>query len=448
MTSPRSRLPRRRFLQAAGLGALSLPMLPSLVSAQSGGGKPPKRLIFFYSANGTVVNKWNPGGDGGADFTLSEILSPLEGMRDKITLVEGLDMSAVREGPGSAHQRGMGGLLTGMPMLSGNFTGGGNASCGWASGPSVDQHIVSVIKPPTKFPSLQLGVRATGGENRVTMVYEGSDKPILMDNDPYNVFRRVFSDFDKDAVALERLRLQRRSVLDAVSGDFTSLTQRAPAEDRARLQAHAESIRSIEERLAAPIDGAQCDPPTIEGDRISVDNDKNVPQILKLQMDMLVHALKCDLTRVASVQLGRATSGIKYSWLGVNDGHHSISHEGDGNQAAQDRLTKINRWTTEQFAYLIESLEAIKEADGSSLLDNTIVIWGNSLGKGNNHTFKDIPFVMAGSCQGFFKTGWHQKYGSRPHNDLLVSVCQAMGMEENTFGHANHCTGAATELHK
>ncbi len=433
-------LSRRRFLQAAG-ASVALPLLPSLGYAQQS--MFPKRLVVFYSANGTVPFRWAPTG-GERNFTLSEILAPLEPYRDDILVLEGVDMRVTSKGPGAAHQRGMGAVLTGRPLNEGDFAGGGDAMSGWASGISIDQHIANERADATKFHSLQFGVRATGGQNRQTMVYAGSDQPILPDNDPYSVFDRVFSDLDTDPFDLERTRLRRASVLDHVMGDLGKLNQKIAASDRERVDAHLESVRRIETRLSTPQEVITCTAPSL-GTRIDPDAQDNFPDVGKLQMDQLVTALSCDLTRVATIQFSRATSGQRYDFLGVTDSHHSLSHEGDNNGAAQNDLVKINTWLCEQFAYLIGQMKAIPEGDGT-LLDHSVVVWVNSLGKGNSHTRNDIPVVMAGSCHGFFDTGRFLEFGDEPHNNLLVSLAQAMDVNINTFGDPDFCTGPIQAL--
>ena len=435
-------LSRRRFLQSLGAASVALPLLPSMGYGQTT--QFPKRLVVFYSANGTVPSRWIPSGTEN-NWQLSEILQPLAPYKDDLLVLEGVDMRVTTTGPGAAHQRGMGAILTGRPLNEGTFTGGGDALSGWGSGISVDQHIANVRNDPTKFHSLQFGVRATGGENRQTMVYAGSDQPILPENDPYAMFNRAFSDLNADPFDLERIRIRRQSVLDFVKTDLTALNNKVSAQERARLDAHFESVRRLEDRLANPGDLTTCVAPDLGADQINVTAQENYPAVAQMQMDLLVNALACDLTRVATIQMSRATSGQRYDFLGFTDSHHELSHEGDDNTAAQDKLAMINTWLAEQFAYLIGLMKAIPEGDGT-LLDNSVVVWVNSLGKGNSHTRNDVPIVMAGSCQGYFNTGRFLEYGDTPHNNLLVSLANAMDVNDQIFGDPAFCTGPIANL--
>ncbi|HMJ55083.1 MAG TPA: DUF1552 domain-containing protein [Polyangiaceae bacterium] len=175
-----------------------------------------------------------------------------------------------------------------------------------------------------------------------------------------------------------------------------------------------------------------------------------MPTIGKLQMDIAAAALACDLTRVLTLQWTYAESTQTFPVLGINEAHHVMSHAGDTDAAAQEKLTQINVWYAEQFAYLLGKLASYKEGDGT-LLDNTAVLWCIEVGKGNNHAHRDLPFLLAGSCGGYFRTGRFVDYmaggaAGHPHNNLLVSLAQAMGTKDTTFGDPAHCTGPLPNL--
>jgi hypothetical protein len=126
----------------------------------------------------------------------------------------------------------------------------------------------------------------------------------------------------------------------------------------------------------------------------------------------------------------------------VNEEHHELSHAGDNDTATTEKLVKINVWHSEQLKYMLDALSAAKEPDGSSMLDSSLILWGNELGAGNTHTYKNIPWVIAGSAGGALRTGRQINYKDQPHNNLLVSVCNAMGFDDvKTFGIPGVCTG-------
>jgi hypothetical protein len=173
----------------------------------------------------------------------------------------------------------------------------------------------------------------------------------------------------------------------------------------------------------------------------------NFPAAGKLHMDIFVAAFACGLTRIGTLQWGGSTSEQQFPWLGINSGHHTMSHVGDGDLGNMAQLVKINNWYAQQFAYLLGKLDAIQEGTGT-LLDNSIVAWTNELSKGNTHSSHNIPWVLAGSAGGYFRTGRFIQYATeQPHNNLLVSFMNAMGLaNETTFGERAVCTGPLTGL--
>jgi Protein of unknown function (DUF1552) len=164
------------------------------------------------------------------------------------------------------------------------------------------------------------------------------------------------------------------------------------------------------------------------------------------QIDLLVLALACGQTRVASLQWSRSVSQVRFTWLGISDTHHGLSHMPDTDPDSQTKLTLINQWYASQFANLITKLKSYPEGDGT-LFDRCLLFWCNELGKGNIHSRNDAPYVLAGSAGGALKTGRLLQYpGDVPHNNLLVSLLQIMGLPDTTFGKPEWCTGPLSGL--
>jgi hypothetical protein len=166
--------------------------------------------------------------------------------------------------------------------------------------------------------------------------------------------------------------------------------------------------------------------PTLNGNIDVLAND-NFPALSRLQIDLLVGALACDATRVASLQYARGLAPTRFSWLGIGEEHHELSHAGDSDDVANDKLTQINAWYAGELAYLLTKLASVPEGDGT-LLDNCMVVWGNELAKGNAHNHYPVPFVIAGGAGGYLDPGRVVDCGDTPHNRLLVSICHAMGL--------------------
>jgi hypothetical protein len=447
------KLRRRELL--AGLGGLGL--LPLAGARAARADQAPRRLIVFYTPNGTVGPEWRPRG-GEADFTFGRILAPLAPWRSKLLVLGGVDMALADAGFGSHHTRGIGGLLTGRRTLMGNFRSAGPPTAGWASGISIDQHIARTAGASTRFRTLELGVRVIDAEVRGRVSYLGPNQPVPPMESPYDFFDRIFAGggapgSDQDGRA-ERLRLQRKSVLDFLGQELAAVRTHVGTDDRARIDAHLESVRDIERRLLAGGTGpgsapaAGCATPAL-APRMDVQASENLPAVGRLHMDLLAAAFRCDLARVATLQWTHAESNQTFPFLGLTGQHHAMSHAGDGDLAAQESLTRINVFYAEQLAYLLDRLAATREGD-RTLLDNTVVLWANEVGKGNNHAHRDLPFLLAGSAGGHFRTGRFVDYQARgrsqPHNNLLVSLANAMGLADTTFGDPEHCTGPLPDL--
>lgn len=455
----KSMLSRRAFLRGAGGVAVSLPLLQAMGCSRGEKslvvGKEqlnaegiPKRIIILFSANGTLHDRWAPTG-GETDFALSEILAPLERHKGDIVILDGVDMQSAYNGPGDGHQKGMGHLLTGTELQEGDlFEGGGNAGkVGWGGGISVDQEIANHIGNATKFKSLQFGVQNGNPTVWSRMSYSGPGTALPPEDDPREALSRIFGDIGEDPFGIQERVAKRQTVLDAVQEDYKRLNAKLGGEDRQRLEVHLEAIREIERGLGLGADiGGACEKPTISAPGDVYAND-NYPVVSKIQMDLLVMALACDLTRVASLQFSRSVSNVRMTWLDnpVPDGHHSLSHAGDSDGVAMDKIARINVWYAEQFAYLLDRLKAVPEGDGT-MLDNTVVVWGNELGRGNSHTRNNIPFVLAGRAGGALQTGRYLKFDDVPHNNLHVSLLNMMGVDTNTFGNPAYCTGPLSGL--
>ncbi len=436
-------LSRRRFLETLGAGSIALSCLKtSRLMAQNA--PLPKRLIVIFTPNGTIPEAWGADGDR-TNFTLRPILADLAPHKDQLVVLQGVDMLSAYSGPGDGHQQGMGHLLTGVELLPGDIKGGCE-DCPAASFPSdisVDQAIANHLGNDTRFRSLELGVLVSGGENTWNrMSSRGPGQPLPPESDPSRVFDRVFADLSADPFGLAQKRALKKSVLDYVYRDFTAVKNRVSSEERQRIELHETTLRDIERRLQNPgTIGVTCRAPD-RPEKLDVRSHDNAPALGKLQMDLMVMALACDLTRVASLMWTNSVGQLSFPWLGINDRQHDLSHEGDSNLIARDKLVKMNTWYSQQFKYLLDRLAETPEGDGF-LIDNTLVLWGNELGVGNSHTRNNVPFLLAG---GPIRKGQFLTFDKRPHNDLLLSVCHALGLSRSTFGDVRFNTGPISEI--
>jgi hypothetical protein len=424
---------RRQFLRDLGLGAAVLPFLgnlPSLGFANTSRRK--QRLVVMFSPNGIVPSRFWPDVEG-PSFELKEILTPLEPFHDRTMVLQGV-CDKVR-GDGDNHMRGMGCLLTGAELFPGNIQGGSHTPAGWASGLSIDQeiknHLQAQPETRTRFGSLEFGVIVPERADTWTrMVYTGPNKPLAPIDDPYQMFQKLYGRM-KDQQSL-------KSVLDELQEDLRTLGSQISAEDRRLLDEHATFVREMEQQLRTgstpEIDHAV---PELEPG-VKDDND-NMPKISKMQIDLLVNSFAADFARVATLQYTNSVGQARMRWLGISEGHHDLSHSPDSDEAAQEKLTQINTWYCEQLAYLARRLAETPEPGGEgSLLDNTLIVWSNELGKGNSHTLDNIPFVLVGNGLDF-RMGRALKYPKVPHNRLLISLAHGFGHHIERFGKPDFC---------
>jgi hypothetical protein len=426
-----TRLSRRSFLKATGGMIGALPLLESL---EAGAATTPKRLIIFFHPNGTVPHAWFPtAGASETDFTFSAIHQPLLPHKADLIFTTGIDMDSDSVGPGEPHQRGMGAVLTGTRLQQGTMVGGDGSLAGWADGISVDQEIANAIGTNTRFASLQLGVRATGSDVRMRMSYSGPARPLPPENDPLAVYQQVFSGFTQTPAELDRLRLQRRSVLDAVRGQFSSLRSKISTPDRLKLDAHLELVRDMERRLdILTTAGAACVTPA-QPPMIDAVGEDNMPLVAGLQADLMVMALACDLTRVASLQHSTGANNIRFPFLQSYADDHQLSHSGDNDTTSQNEWIMRQTWYSGRFAHLLERLKSIPEGAGT-MLDNTLILWVSDIAVGNTHSHKNMPFILAGRAGGALRTGRFLSYTNTRHNDLLTAILAAMDVPRPTFG--------------
>lgn len=439
-----TKIPNRRdFLRQLGLSSASLPFFAGLPSLQAGtgtraGGRK-QRLVIMISPNGTVPPAFWPDAEGEC-FELKEILRPLESHRNKMLVLHGL-ANQVR-GDGDSHMRGMSCLLTGKELFPGNIQGGSHTPAGWCSGISIDQelknHFQSREETRTRFGSLEFGVGVPDRADPWTrMVYAGPNKPVGAIDDPYQMFKKLYGAVkDKEHLG---------SILDDLQTDLKKLRSMVSPEDRQLLADHADFVRDMESELkAAEEQKLHHAAPELEPG-ISDTND-NIPAISRMQIDLMVNSFANDMARVATLQYTNSVGQARMRWLGINEGHHGLSHEPDDNEDAQKKLIKINIWFAEQLNYLCTKLAGTPEpgADGS-MLDHTTIVWTNELGKGNSHTLNNIPFVLLGDGLGF-KTGRCVKYDELPHNRLWLAIAHGMQHGLETFGNPKLCQGGPLDL--
>ena len=445
-----------RDLRDLGVSAMALPFLSGLPSLY--GETIPtlrkQRLVLVFSPNGTVPSRFWPD-QTGKGFECTPILKPLEPYRERMLIMKGIS-NKIR-GDGDSHMRGMSCLLTADELFPGNIQGGSHTPAGWAKGISIDQELKRFLQSRpetrTRFGSLEFGVAVPDRADPWTrMCYAGPNKPLAPISDPEQILSKLYGD--------TKNRENLASIVDGVKEDLRRVAKRLSPEDKAVLEDHLALVRDMERELAAAAGQEELEHPMPEIDPdIELVND-NTPRISRMQIDLLVNAMANDMTRIATLQFMRSVGQARMNWLGVEEGHHTLSHEPDKNEAAQEKLQKINAWFAGELAYLVKRLaETPEPGTGETMLDNTLVIWLNELGKGSSHTLNDIPFLAIGGAPGFRmgrfldfsrkeerENGEMKVVGRVPHNRLWLAVAKSMGHELETFGLQSLCDGGALDF--
>ncbi len=460
MTS-RAILKRRQFLQGFGGAAALAPFIP-LMEARGATSGYPRRLVIFYTNTGMTgryPGNWKPAG-GQTDFTFpaGSILETLAPYKDKLIVLQGVDMTSFKDSPQmGGHPTGNLNMLTGIPGLAGTqFNGGGNESGGWNGGASLDQALAQSVGKDTPFASLLLGVAVKGSASPHTrMSFSGPSMPVPPENSPYALFNRVFGGGITGSVGdpkvLERLRAEQRSVLDVVNQDLNAVRGKLGAGGKQKLDAHLTALRAVETRLSQPTPppGAGCQKPAPLGTPIDVMSENNIPLVGEMHMKLAAAALACGQTKIVTLQWGNAPTGHRMPWLTpqLSTSWHSLSHAATTDLAAQNELDRAARWLAGQYRAFLDLLKAVPEGSGT-MLDNTTVLWCTENARSNNHDWRNMPYVLAGGMGGAFRTGRYLSFTpSVPHNRLLTSLAQGMGMTSlATFGSPNYGTGPLAGL--
>ncbi len=415
-----SGLTRRVVLRGAGV-ALALPFLDSLSarSARAAISATP-RFLAYYVPNGHWMQSYTV--PAGALNVLSETLTPLSAIKAKVLVLLGLDRAYGMTVAG--HASGTTSFLT---CRQAKTTQGSDV----VGGISVDQLMAPVLSAGRRFPSLQLGIDGGSALGNCdtgfacaytrTISWSGPTSPMGKLSKPEAAFTYLFGDGDPSATAAEQMKRSKynASVLDAVLDQLKTISVKAGADDKVTLDAYATNVRQVESQIASMgTAGCTASLPAPAAGLSPFEQELNVFH------DLMVLAFQCDLTRVITFMLGNGLSLRSYAFL--NNGtfssraHHEISHHG-GNVANTSLLKVIDRFEVQQFANFLQKLDAVKDASGQTLLDSTVVLYGNEIADGDAHTRTGIPTIVAGGA-GLLRTGRAIDYASKPMANLYVAL--------------------------
>ena len=440
-------LPRRTVLR--GMGSLvALPLLGAMVPALTATGRtaasPISRLGFFYAPNGMFLPNFHPTGNGGRDYKITRILSPLKDYREQMIVVSGLSNNGLvspNEG-GGVHTRAQGGRRSGVLPKR---TEGADIE----AGKTVDQFAADVLGKDTSLRSLELTTESnfTVGncENGYSCTYQNSTSwrspttPLYHERDPRVVFQRLFGDGGSVEARLAQMQTD-RSILDSVTDSINQLERKLGPSDRVMMEEYLDAVREIERRIQRTVQNNASGPlPTAQ-------QPAGLPDTYEEHVDtlfeMLVLAYQADITRVSCFQMARELSGRTYPHIGVPEGHHTVSHH-QLNPHNIEQYTKINIHQVSLFSKLIERMHNTPDGDGS-LLDHSIMMYGTGMGDGDHHTPYNLPVILVGGGSGKMKGGRHIKYAMHtPFMNLGLTLLDKVGVQVDSISDS---TGLLTNL--
>lgn len=424
-------LPRRTFLRGAG-ASVALPLLDAMVPSMTAQAKTAaagvRRLGFVYIPMGSNISMWTPRSEGDLS-ELSPTLSPLEPVKDQLTVITNLELKNAYPGTHATSNAAF------LSAAKAKWT----ESTDYHLGITVDQVAAKQIGQETQLPSLEMAMdllKTVGQcDNGFACVYQNNlswsspTTPLPAEAHPRIVFERLFGEGGTSAERRAALR-RKASLLDFVNDDIARLQGKLGGADRAKVGEYLDTVREVERRIQR----AEAD--TADSRLPDLDRPIGVPieyaDHAKLMFDLQVLALQGDVTRVISFQLAREASNRTYPEAGVPDPHHPTSHHGNRPEKLA-KIAKINQFHVSLFAYFLERLKETREGDGT-LLDHSLYMYGSGMGNPNVHDHTNLPILVAGGAAGRMKGGRHIRYReAAPLANLHLTMLDKVGVRLDSF---------------
>jgi hypothetical protein len=414
------------MLRGIGGAVICLPALECLGEVTDKN-PPPVRFGAMFMPNGVNPPDWLPKGVG-KDFELSPILAPLKDLRSNITVVSNL----MNETPSSDHIKLTSAFLCGQNHV------------GQKSEASIDHLIAQKIGAGSRVPHLRLGTEPPRAQGYLTCsnISWNEDNVLLAPElNPRVAFDRMFRDFSSPEA--RRKAQNQRSILDAVLDRSKSLRRDLSAYDKQKMDQYFSSIRELEERLnkiiTPPVKAPGEWTPSLAAEettkfRPAEEVPDNAEQYMDALIDIMILGMWTDTTRVATLMMGHGLSRKNFAFLdGVNNDHHVTSHHRNNPQLIEEYKI-ISRWHVQRLQRMMDKMALIDEG-GSSLLDNSLMLFGAGMSQGNTHSGSNIPILLAGKAGGAMKTGRHiQTAENTQHSNFLLSVLHKMGVGRERYG--------------
>ena len=424
-------LNRRFFLKGAGISLL-LPQMASFAGDKAY--ENPTRMAFLQVPNGKIMNKWTPT-TVGSNYQLTQTLKPLAAYKKDMQIISGLRQHwGFHNGDGGGdHARAQGTFLTGVKILK--------STKAVRNGISVDQVAVKQAGHRTYLPSLELSTkrgRLSGSCDsgyscmyQFNLAWRNAKEPMVPEASTTEAFNRLFTIWDGKKVTASRNTKTDKSILDFMSSSAKSLEKKLAKEDIAKLDQYFTSVRELERK-------AQKGKPKVLPKQFSRDfsqEPKNFQDKIEAHMDLMALAWEVDATRICSMIVADEGSNQSFPQLGIEGGHHSISHhQHDPKKIAQ--LEKIDHFYVSRLAYFLNKLNE-RKVNGKSLLEQSMVLYGSGISDGNRHDHSNLPIILAGHANGKVTPGMHRVYKDKPLCNLYLNMLDVFGTPVKSFGDSN-----------
>ncbi len=437
------KLSRRFALKGLGV-SLAMPFLdamrPHRGVLQAAETAPPRRWVMWHFPTGYRESTWRvAGGDGERDWQPSPALEPLQehGVKEHVSVVQGL-RAPYADGSGASHTCGISAQLSGLlcrQRVAENLR-------------TIDQGIADEIRGDTPIHSLQLGTNVlvenpndeSGYSSTIKdhLSWKDSQTPLPKQTDPAAVFQRLFGDVvgdvDQDSLAFARRQRLRRSILDNVVREASSLSERLGKADQQKVEQYLDNVRSIEKSIQVEPrnnDSGMCDAQGRVGSFFAPDD---IETHVRQMNELMVLALRCDVTRVIVFQYENTVTTIRHPFVGVDQPYHlGVAHHSQDEKKLDDYY-RVNRWLVSQYAEFLAALRDVEEADGSTLLDNSAVIMTSELGDGSAHSHENLPCLIGGSAGGRLRVGGNHAFPAEQFMRLLLTSARAVGAPIDGWG--------------
>jgi hypothetical protein len=429
-------LARRELLKSLGVGAACLPILSATRSyAQTAGY--PKRIMITLLTEG-----YRPGlvglptsGPIGTQM-LPQVTAPLEKHKQDLIILTNLNNPQFR----GCARWGHGTYGTIFAQDRGDPNTGNGKEYWEPMGPTMDQ-VIAKANMGSSVPSIATSVRVgtnSGGTGSNRCFWSGAKQAITPEADPYKLYNMLFAGKMTgggvgmpDANA-DKVRAQRKSLLDYVGTSLDKFAMQLGTEDRTVIRGHMDSIRTLEGELTAPTPPAGACSVVLTPDAskpVDIASNANNGTLLNLHFQLMVAALKCDATRVTTLQFGDATGGsVTFPAVNVNRNWHSLGHN-----PGADKVV-VDKWVMTQFAGLLDMIKAVPEGPGATMLDHMTVLWANHMESGDTHGATKLPWILAGKGNGYWKQGISISDSGKNNTHVMATILNAMGVNVPTFG--------------